>query len=385
MAYHVDIFSQQLIRTGEEVCGDTVQIRRGEDQSIAVLSDGLGSGIKARILSTLTARIIVEMLAAKAPIDETVRTVVGTLPVCQVRQLAYATFTAAIVDHDTGVFQIFNFDNPRVIWLRGGRVHNPPRQMRDILGRQVAVLSDTLVPGDFIALISDGVLHAGLGRTHNLEWNWEALANYLQQSVRHFAGPSRAAISRVMRKVWNLYGGQIGDDCSIVGIAARQSRMLSLFTGPPLDEETDESVVQRFLARPGRHVVCGGTTGNIVGRYLDELPETDMSTMRPGIPPIARMREIDLLTEGILTMSRTLELLRSAADGAAVPQGESGDILLARELTLADHIHIIMGQRINDSYQSPDLPPNLSLRKSLVDDLVQVLRRLGKQVTLELV
>ena len=128
------------------------------------------------------------MLPSRRPL----RTVIGTLPVCQVRHLAYATFTAVTVDHHTGEFQVFNFDNPRVIWLRRGQVHNPPRQVRQILGRGVAVLSDTLQEGDFIAMLSDGILHAGIGKTMNMDWDWSSVAGYLQESVRHFSGPSRA-------------------------------------------------------------------------------------------------------------------------------------------------------------------------------------------------
>lgn len=384
MAFHVDIFSQQLNKSGEQLCGDTVQIRRSGERTIAVLSDGLGSGVKANILSTLTARIIVEMLAANAPLDETVRTVIGTLPVCKVRQLAYATFTAATIDHRTGAFRIVNFDNPRVIWLRNGRVHNPPRQMIQILGREVAVLNDTLNEQDFIAMLSDGVLHAGIGKTMNLGWGWENVANYLQESIRHFAGPSRGAINRVMRKVWELYGGHIGDDCSIIGMVARQSRGLVIFTGPPMDKERDDKIVAKFLSTPGRHIVCGGTTGNIVARYLDEEPQMDMKSMRPGIPPIGHLREIDLLTEGILTMSKALEHVRAAVAGQPLPEGQHGDVLLARELMAADHVHILLGQRINEVYQNPNLPPNLSLRRSLITELTEVLSKAGKQVTVEL-
>ena len=163
-----------------------------------------------------------------------------------------------------------------------------------------------------------------------------------------------------MRKVWELYAGNIGDDCSMVGIVRRESRTVTLLTGPPLERSSDEAVVRRFLSAPGRHVVCGGTTGNIVGRYLDEQPETDISSMRPGVPPIAHLREVDLLTEGILTMSKAVERLRAAAGGAAVPQGNSGDLLLAHELLAADHVHILLGQRINDAYQSPR-PPRVAI------------------------
>lgn len=383
MAFHLDIFAQQLNKTGEQLCGDTVQVERGTERTIVVLSDGLGSGVKANILSTLTTRILVEMLRARASLDETVRTVIGTLPVCKVRQLAYATFTAATIDSSTGQFQVVNFDNPRVVWIRQGQIYAPPREMRDVLGRQVAVMNGTLAENDFLGMFSDGVLHAGMGKTMNLGWGWEAVAKYSHESLRHYGGTSRSTVNRVMRKVAQLYSGQIGDDTSYLGVLARPRRSAVIFTGPPLDPAQDEQVVARFLSLNGRHVVCGGTTGNIVARYLDEEPEIIMESMRRDVPPIGRLRELDLLTEGILTMRKALERLRGAMAGHPLPQENSGDVLLAQELAQADHVHILLGQKINEYYQNPSLPADLSLRRKLVDEMVRLLRDWGKEVVVE--
>ena len=186
-----------------------------------------------------------------------------------------------------------------------------------------------------------------------------------------------------MQKVRQLYGQAIGDDASMVGIFARQKRMLNIFTGPPLDRQTDEMMVEYFLSLPGRHVVCGGTTGNIVARMLDETPEIVVGTMRPDVPPIAIVREVDLMTEGILTLNKAVELLRGATQISQLPEDGNGAVLLAKEMLSADAVRIIAGQRINDCYQNPTLPPNLSLRKNLVGDLVKLLQDGGKEVSLE--
>lgn len=383
MAFELDIFVQQLNKSGEQLCGDTVQIARDDSRTIVVLSDGLGSGVKANILSTLTARILVEMLRADASLDETVKTVIGTLPVCKVRQLAYATFTAAAIDSSTGQCHIVNFDNPPTLWLRRGRSSALDRQARDVLGRKVWVIDTTLHDDDFLGIISDGVLHAGVGKTMNMQWNWNAVARYSEDSLRHYGGDSRSVVRRVMGKVSELYAGDVGDDASFVGILVRPQRTVVLFTGPPLDPGTDERVVKRFLDLGGRHVVCGGTTGNIVARYLDEEPELVLRSMRRDVPPIARMREVDLLTEGILTMRKALEHLRRAVAGHPLPQDDSGDALLALELMQADRVHLMLGQKINEYYQNPALPADLSLRGKLVEDMVGVLRAAGKQVIIE--
>lgn len=401
-APHLDIFSQQFIKTGEELCGDTLRIERLPDRTLLVLSDGLGSGVKANILSTLTSSILLTMLAADAPLDETVQTVIGTLPVCQVRKLAYATFTVVRIDHASGRFDVTNFDNPRVVWLKNAKLQIPKRQPRSILGREVFTFQGTLETNDFLAIFSDGVLHAGLGTTMNLGWGWENVARYIEEAASiqtpmcvgrngepdtssHRPVHARDIVQRVMRRVWELYGGRMGDDCSLIGLLAREHRTLTILTGPPLDRSDDERAVARFLAMPGRHAVCGGTTGNIVARYLNETPEVVISSMRSDIPPIARLRNVELVTEGMLTMNRATELLGATLENPRhpLPDDDNGATLLARELLQADTVNLLVGRRINDVYQNPNLPPNLSLRRNLINELATLLRSAGKQVNIE--
>lgn len=383
MPTHLDIFQSQFNKQGEELCGDTVRVRRTEARTIVVLSDGLGSGVKANILATLTAEIIVNMLAADAPMEEVVRTVLGTLPVCKVRQLAYATFTVVAIENATGHFQVMNFDNPRVIWLRRRKLQVPERQTRKILDREVATLQGTLEDDDFLGLLSDGTLHAGLGLTMNLGWGWDNVARFVEELATRWEGDARGIVRRVMGKVADLYEGRVGDDATFVGISARPLRSAVVFTGPPVSREDDSRMARRVLEFAGRRIICGGTTGNIVARYLDEEPDVVIETMRPDVPPIAKLREIDLLTEGIITMSKAMDLLRGAlADRPIEPDG-SGSHLLAAELLRADDLHFIVGQTVNDYYQNPTLPAGISLRRGLVKDLIDVLKAAGKEVTVE--
>jgi hypothetical protein len=93
---------------------------------------------------------------------------------------------------------------------------------------------------------------------------------------------------------------------------------------------------------------------------------------------------VDLVTEGIITLSRALELIRAAGgDPMRLPRDRNGAVLLAEEILGADLLYLLVGQRINEFYQSPLLPKSISIRRSLVEELAQYLRSINKEVIVE--
>ncbi|MCC6614235.1 MAG: SpoIIE family protein phosphatase [Anaerolineae bacterium] len=379
----LDIWYDSLNKSGEELCGDKVKVLKTEHKTIVVLSDGLGSGVKANILATLTAEIIVTMLRADVPLKEVVSTVIGTLPVCKVREIAYATFTAIEIDHETNSFKIFNFDNPPTFHFRNGRHVELNRTSEIILGKQISTAEGQLERGDLLGVVSDGILHAGMGNLWNFGWEWENVAAHMEQLLRS-SSRAKPIVQGLVSKTQSLYGQQVGDDATFVGIYARERHSLMVFTGPPLDRMTDEYQAQRLLDFEGRKVVCGGTTGTILESYLGEVIDVDLSTLRDDVPPIGRLSEIDLLTEGIITMSHALDYMRECAgEEFRLPRDRNGATLLAQELLRADSVFFLVGQQINEFYQNPLLPRNLSIRKNLVLEISQFLREHNKEVRIE--
>nr|WP_159791051.1 SpoIIE family protein phosphatase [Sodalinema gerasimenkoae] len=379
-----DICHLSLNKQGEELCGDKVKFIKTETKTTIVLSDGLGSGVKANILATLTSEILITMLNADVALEAVMETVIGTLPICQVRKIAYATFTVIQIDNITNDFRVINFDNPPIFYFRKGRIVKPEPRIDRILNRKIHVVEGTLQRGDFLGAISDGVLYAGLGDTMNFGWGWENIAKYMERLFVHDAPTARSLLDKVLGETRRLYRDKIGDDASLVGVYVRRRNPLMIFTGPPLDPSQDDTFAERFLNFPGRKALCGGTTGNIVANYMGETVEMDISTMRKELPPIGILDEVNLVTEGILTISKATELLKKChCDLDRLPFDRNGAVLLAREILEADSIFFLVGQQINEFYQNPLLPKNISIRRSLVEELVQLLRDNQKEVDLE--
>ena len=380
----LDIHVQSLRKDGEELCGDTVKVLKTEPQTIVVLSDGLGSGVKANILATLTAEILVKMLEEDVPLEDVIETVVGTLPVCKVRKLAYATFTVVRVDHEDNSFRIINFDNPPAFYFRKGRLVRLPIRTEQILNRKIQFSEGVLEQGDFLGIASDGVLHAGLGVELNFGWGWEAIARFIGQTQLLSTRDARLIVQKTLNEAGRLYHGRPGDDATFLGLSVRRKVSAMIFTGPPLDRTHDEQFVQRLLAFNGRTIVCGGTTANIVSEYLGKPVRIDVSTLQRDVPPIGELNEIDLVTEGILTMSKALEYLRACGgEPSRLPRQRDGAKLLADEILRADSIYFLVGQKINEFYQNPLLPKSISIRRSLVEELAHVIRGLNKEVVIE--
>lgn len=384
MDSYLDVYHESLVKRGEELCGDTVRIVTRPDRAIAVLSDGLGSGVKANILATMTASIIATMLKASAPLQAVMQTVLESLPVDRVRKTSYATFTILDVDRTTSRFRVTNFDNPPVFYFKRGKVTPLEESTEQVLGRRVVIAEGWLERGDFLGAVSDGVLHAGVGVQLNFGWGWKNVAKHVERVFITYPGSARSVVRSVIAQTDTLYRGEPGDDATFVGLYARSKSRLIVFTGPPLDKSSDSRYVEQLLDFEGRKVVCGGTTGTIVADYLGRVVVPDLATMRESVPPIGKLREVDLLTEGILTMSRALELLKEAhGDPSRLPQDRNGAVLLVRELLQADAIHFLLGQSINEYYQNPLLPKNVSIRRNLVESIAHILRQVNKEVTVE--
>ena len=384
MSLFIDFSSGNLNKTGEELCGDTVEYCRFNDSIIAILSDGLGSGVKANILATLTAKIAITMLKEGLPIEDVVHTIIHTLPVCNIRKLAYSTFTIVKID-GTGDAYVVEFDNPNMFFIRNGKITEFISTERIIKERKIKESKFRLDQGDTLVFVSDGAIHAGVGKVLNLGWGWHQVAQYLEQIVdQHISAMTITNI--VLQEVNELYLGSPGDDATVVTLKAISPKEVMLFSGPPINREDDRTIVKLLMNAKGKKVVCGGTAANIVSRECKEEIKTNFNIVDPAIPPIAKIKGIDLVTEGVLTIKGAIERLKLIRDNKEFRfmNLEDGASRLAKLLYQeSTHIRMLIGRAINPAHQNPDFPQELSIKLRVIEELISVLENLGKIVEVQ--
>jgi len=381
VGYFYEWGTRQLRKHNEELCGDAVAVSRQADSVTLALSDGLGSGVKANILATLTTRIAMHLLDNELPVTDVVETLGQTLPVCRVRKLAYSTFAIAQFFRD-GRARIVEFDAPPTILLRQRKVMPLVTAERTVGGKTIHESFFELQLGDWLVFISDGVLNAGIGGLYPLGWGWEEASRYLENHA-HPELSAQDLADKMADTVMELYAGSPGDDVSVAVIKVRHKRVATVLTGLPVDRAATEGVVARFIKQGGRHAVCGGSTAQVVSRHLGQPLEVDLATMTPDVPPIARMASVDLVTEGILTLTQAQELLRSGARKDTIKFRTDGAAELVRLLLDVDHVHFIVGMAVNPAHQNPSLPGQLGIKLAVVREMADELKKRGIEVTIE--
>ena len=385
MSFFIETSWGSLLKWGEELCGDRVELVKQEDGVLLVLSDGRGSGVKANILAGLTSKIITSMVTAGAELKDVVDTIASTLPVCKVREVAYSTFTMMQVDHEGNAYLV-EFDNPTVILLRNGKRVFIPWVEQNISGKQIREAHLKLKLGDIAVTFSDGIIHAGVGRLLNLGWQHENVVQFLEETWQ--ADDTAYDVQhRLLNECNSLYQGHPGDDTTVAALRICVPNPCCVMVGPPVHPEDDEEVVGELLACPGIKVICGGTTSQIVSKRLGKELKILLQYISPDVPPIATMEGIDLVTEGVVTLGKTLEILEQyeeTKDPELLIAKKDGAHLLAETLVeKCTSVKFIVGRALNPAHQNPDMPISLSIKLRLVKDISECLKRLGKPTTLK--
>lgn len=388
MSVCVDIAWKSLNKHGEELCGDKVEVLKTEDSDIVILADGMGSGVKANILATLTSKILGTMFLNGADIESCVETIARTLPVCKVREVAYATFSILQVFRD-GRAYLAEFDNPACVFIRERRIVAYPYEERMVEQKKIREYRFQAKLNDCFVLMSDGAIYAGTGERMNFGWTWDDMAQYTLRCTKDTLSASRLA-AMLSEVCYELYGEKPGDDTTVAVIRITKRQVVNIFTGPPAKREDDEKVIHELMRQEGKKVVCGGTSANIAARVLHREITTSVDHTDPSVPPTASIEGLDLVTEGVLTMGKALALLKKYEKDefdeeffTQLDQKNGASRLAKLIIEECTDLHLYVGKALNPAHQSLDLPFDLSVRMNLVEQLKECAEHLGKTVTVE--
>ena len=379
-----DIGCKSINHIGEQLCGDHVDIvEQGDNSTVIVLADGLGSGVKASILSTLTSKIISTMMAQGLSLEECVSTIAATLPICSVRGVAYSTFTIIhIIDNST--VELIQYDNTQIIMLRDCEIYDYPVSEVIIGGKKILKSNIKLRENDIFIAMSDGCPHAGIGTAFNFGWKRDDIAEFIR-SVAHVGFTAKTLSTMLIDECNKLYGGKPGDDATACVIRIRKREPMNILFGPPSHRDDCDRMMSLFFSKEGKHIICGGTTSSIAAKYLGKEVKTTLKFERSDVPPIAYIDGVDLVTEGVITINKVLEYAKDALgdneEYAHWSVSQDGASLICRMLfEEATDINFYVGRAINPAHQNPDLPINFNIKMNLVQELSECLRKMGKRI-----
>ena len=379
-----DIGFKSINHYGEQLCGDNIDIiETDENSTVIVLSDGLGSGVKASILSPLTSKIISTMLAAELPIEDCVSTIAATLPVCSVRGVAYSTFTIIRLLNNEPA-EIIQYDTPLVILLRDGENFEYNKTEMNIGGKKILKSVISLKENDMFIAMSDGCPHAGIGISYNFGWKREDIIEFLE-GLAPVGYTAKTLSTMLIDECEKLYGNMPGDDATACIVRIRKREPMNMLFGPPANRDDAERMMSLFFSKDGKHIICGGTTSSIAAKYHKKPLKASLNFQQSDIPPIAEIEGVDLVTEGVITVNRVLEYAKDYL-GENKRYNEwsfqrDGASLISRLLfEEATDINFYVGRAINPAHQNPDLPINFSIKMNLVEELSACLKKMCKRI-----
>ncbi len=376
---YIEVKHESKNHQGERICGDVFLTRRikEEKRTIVVLSDGLGHGVKANILATLTATMALNFTQEHKNIERIAEIIMNTLPVDSVRKISYATFTILDIE-DNGNTTILEFDNPATHIFHGNKLKKHEWEKVVLKseknkGKELRTYRFNAQLEDRVLITTDGITQSGLGMgTYPFGWGDENLVKFVEKLISNDPTISAELLARkvvnIAHKNDNYYSK---DDTSCAVVYFRKPRRLLLCTGPPYEKENDTKLANEVRQFDGKIIISGATTADIVSRELDKEIEDSFEFPDPDLPPVSYMEGIDLVTEGILTLSKVTEILKNYSNKTSLGKGPAD--LIVRSFLDSDEIHLIIGTRINIAHQDPNLPVELEIRRTVVKRIARLL------------
>ena len=380
--YHAEVGHFQINHEGEKICGDVFLSKRipEENRVLCVLSDGMGHGVRANVLATLTATISLNFSMEHKDANALAKIIMKALPVCSERKISYATYTIIDISIECDTVSILEYDNPQTLILRGNRIYEPEwthvQYKGDIKDKRIMDLKKcSFVPRieDRIVFYSDGITQSGLGKGLTMGWGRNNLIKFIREIIE--ATPTISAADLTERVVKRAAANDLfmpKDDLTCGVVYFRQARKAILCTGPPFNPEKDNEFASILKNFSGKKIISGATTTEIIARELGRTV-TNEERIDLSLPPSSKIKGIDLVTEGVLTLSKVTYLLNTIKLNSNMQLGKGPADQICKMLLDTDEIHILVGTKINENHHDPNLPVEIEIRKHLIQRLTKVL------------
>lgn len=374
----LDLAFSQCSKHGENVCGDAFRFEKSANDGrvVAVLSDGLGSGVKANILASMTASMAMKFAVLPSySILHAAEIMMSALPICQERKISYATFTILNAWPDCSIRIVEMGNPPFLLFRQNKRIEIPFEKIESEQwnNRKMKVYHFTAQNEDRIIFFSDGISQAAIGSPRwPLGWREQGCADFIAEILQESPEISshelcNAVIQEARRKEPQRINQ---DDMTCASVYFRHPRKMLVFTGPPYNRLHDVECAHIIDTFDGEKAVCGGTSAEIIARELNRELKMSLESISSEMPPMSSMQGIDLVTEGIFTLTKTAGYLEkndnlTRSNPAAI---------LAEMMRRNDLIYFLVGTRINEAHQDPNLPQELELRRNIVQRIASILK-----------
>lgn len=377
MKYFLDYGAASLNKYGEVVCGDVTRIKKKADAFEMVLSDGLGSGIHANILASLTATIVSTMIDDNSALHDIMDTLANTLPIDKEKKIAYSTFTILKLDESDKV-NIIEYDNPKIISIRNNKLVKLAPVINIINKKTINIYHTPVKLNDIFIIFSDGLIGAGEEKIFNKNWLWDNIASYSE--ILSVKEKSAQKIANILVTVTNnFYTEKPVDDLTAVVLKIRKPEKVNVLICPPKNRDDDVWVVNKFINSKGKKIVCGGSTSQMVSRVLQrEIKTYDDKIYDANIPPISHIKGIDLVTEGLLTVDKTYHIINSikydCLNNINFNKQDAATLLSKMLYDDSTDIEFFVGTSVNAGHI------NFKPKILIINQLIKLLKKCGKNV-----
>ena len=378
MKFFEDIV-RQSIKTGKIVCGDSFLSERTFDYTEFVLCDGIGSGVYANIAAISCASRISELIRSGLSQGHACEKVADSMHRARQEDIPFSAFSAVRVLHD-GQYAIYSYEAPEPILIRDGFASVlKPRYYTsgyEVIGESAG----TLNIGDSLLLCSDGATQAGLGHGYTFGIGAEGLADYLNHCFNQNMSLNEVP-DRVLEMTQRISGGRHEDDTTVAVLTCREANEITVLSGPPTIKSKDPAYIERFMASPGKLVVCGSTTAEILARELGRNLQLKSPGTSFGNPPEYKMDGIDMITEGAVVLNQINNILDESPDQFV---NDSPAERLCAMFMNADVVTFIVGRSINDAHNELIFKQlGIRPRDSIIHMITDKLIKKGKLVVTE--